>query len=147
MAKKISIAALVLLILVVAGLLGGYYVVHRRSETVCGFCQRHISAKAEVIAEIDGRRRHVCCAHCAFTEGLQEKKPVRLISVTDYKSGSKIKPESAWYADGSRVMACEHDMTHMDMSKHAEHLAFDRCSPGIFAFARREEADAFVAQN
>ncbi len=147
MPRKVSIAALVLLAIVGVSLAGGYYVVQRRSEAVCGFCQRHISPKAAVVAEVGGSRRHVCCAHCAFTEGLQEKKPVRLISVTDYNSGKKLKPEEAWYADGSRVVACEHDMTHMDEAKHATHVAFDRCSPGTFAFARRDEADTFVAQN
>jgi nitrous oxide reductase accessory protein NosL len=34
-----------------------------------------------------------------------------------------------------------------DESKHAEHLAFDRCSPGAYAFARRQDAQAFARQN
>ena len=38
-------------------------------------------------------------------------------------------------------------MTQMDEMKQAEQLAFDRCSPGTFAFATREDAEAFVAQN
>ena len=44
-------------------------------------------------------------------------------------------------------MACSHDAMHMDEMKHGEDLAFDRCSPGAFAFAKKEDAEAFVAQN
>jgi hypothetical protein len=35
----------------------------------------------------------------------------------------------------------------MDESKHAGHLAFDRCSPGTFAFRERLDAEEFMRQN
>ncbi len=147
MPKKASIYGFLVLI-VLAGLFsGGYWMVERRSETVCGFCQRHITPRARVVAEVGGRRRAVCCAHCAITEGRQEKKPVRLIEVTDYPTGEKLNPEQAWYVDGSRMVACEHSMTKIDESKHAEQSEFDRCSPGTFAFRDRKAAEAFVADN
>jgi hypothetical protein len=38
-------------------------------------------------------------------------------------------------------------MSKMDESKHMEKLAFDRCSPGTFAFSDRKAAEAFVARN
>ena len=83
MARKISYAALGLLVIVAGLLIFGEWSLQRRSEEVCGFCARHIHRQAGVIAEIDGKRHHVCCAHCAVTEGLQEHKPVKLIEVTD----------------------------------------------------------------
>ncbi len=147
MARKVSVAALVLLVIVGALLGVGEWTLHRRSQEVCGFCARHINPQAGVIAEIDGRRHHVCCAHCAVTEGLQEHKPVRLIEVTDYNSGRKLDPSRAWYVDGSRIVACTHDMTRMNEMKQVEKPEFDRCSPGTFAFASREAADAFAAKN
>ena len=101
----------------------------------------------EVIAEIGGRREHVCCAHCAVTEGIQEHKRVRLIEVTDYTSGRKLDPGGAWYVDGSRIVACTHDMTRMGEMKEIQQAEFDRCSPGTFAFGTREEAKGFVAKN
>jgi hypothetical protein len=147
MAKRASLyAALTFIVLASLGA-GGYWVVKRRSETVCGFCQRHIMPQASVIAEVGGRRRRVCCAHCAITEGLQEHKPVRLIEVTDYNSGRKLDPQQAWYVDGSRVVACTHDMTHMTEMKQVAPAMFDRCSPGTFAFASRAEADVFATAN
>jgi hypothetical protein len=147
MARKISYGALGLLVVVAGLLIVGEWNLHRRSEEVCGFCSRHIHRQAGVIAEIDGKRHHVCCAHCAVTEGLQEHKPVKLIQVTDYNSGGKLDPAHAWYVDGSRIVACTHDMTRMDVMKRTENTMFDRCSPGTFAFATHDDADAFAAKN
>jgi nitrous oxide reductase accessory protein NosL len=147
MARKVSMAAVGLLVVVAGLLIAGQWSVHRRSEEVCGICARHINPKAGVIAEIGGVRHHVCCAHCAVTEGLQERKPVRLIEVTDFSTGRKLDPSHAWYVDGSRIVACEHDMTRMGDMKQVQQAAFDRCSPGTFAFASREEADAFAGKN
>ncbi len=147
MARKVSMAAMVLLVFVGALLILGEWSVHRHSEEVCGICARHINARAGVVAEIGGVRRHVCCAHCAVTEGFQEHKPVKLIEVTDYSTGRKLDPANAWYVEGSRVVACEHDMTHMTETKQTTQATFDRCSPGTFAFADQTQAKDFVAAN
>ena len=147
MAKKASIYGTVALLVLGALFAAGYWSVQRRSETVCGFCQRHITPQARVVAEVGGRTRVVCCAHCAVTEALQEHKTLHLLEVTDYRTGDKLDPQRAWYVDGSRVVACEHHMAKMDETKHAEHLAFDRCAPGTFAFRDRQAADTFVAEN
>jgi hypothetical protein len=135
------------LIVVAVLFAGGYLLINRRSQTQCGFCERHINLKAHVVAEVGGQRRDVCCTHCAVTESRQEKKPLRLIEVTDYPTGKLVSPEGAWFVEDSRVIACQHDMSKMDESKHAGQLAFDRCSPGTFAFRDRKAAEAFVAQN
>ncbi len=147
MARRISYAAIVLMVIVGGLLLTGEWSVQKRSEELCGICQRHIHKEAAVIAEIGGKRHHVCCAHCAITEGFQEHKPVKLIEVTDYNSGRKLDPTHAWYVDGSRIVACTHDMTRMNEMKQVETTAFDRCSPGTFAFATHEDADSFAAKN
>ncbi len=147
MARKASYAALVLLVVVGGLLILGEWRLQRKSEELCGICQRHIHKQAGVIAEIGGKRHQVCCAHCAITEGFQEHKPVKLIEVTDYNSGRKLDPLHAWYVDGSRIVACTHDMTRVDEMKRVETTTFDRCSPGTFAFATHEDADLFAANN
>ena len=147
MARKVSMAALGLLVVIAGLLIAGQWNLHRHSQEVCGICARHINPQAGVIAEIGGVRHHVCCAHCAVTEGVQERKPVRLIEVTDFSTGRKLDPSHAWYVDGSRIVACVHDMTRMNEMKQIEKTTFDRCSPGTFAFASREEADAFAGKN
>ena len=135
--------------LVLLGLLGlGYYrLMVKQSEAFCGFCHRPIHAHARVIAEIGGRRRTVCCARCAITEAFQEKKPVRLIEVTDYVSGNTLKPEEAYFVEDSRKTLCDHDAPMFDETKHVEPMTFDRCSPGAYAFARRADAVAFIQEN
>lgn len=147
MARKISYVALVLLVVVGGLLLAGEWSLQKRSQELCGICQRHIHKEAGVVAEIGGKRHHVCCAHCAITEGFQEHKPVKLIEVTDYNSMRKLDPAHAWYVDGSRIVACTHDMNRMNEMKQVETSAFDRCSPGTFAFGTHEDADSFAAKN
>jgi nitrous oxide reductase accessory protein NosL len=99
------------------------------------------------VVEIGGQRREACCPQCAVSESRQEHKPVRLISVRDYSTAKVIDPAQAYYVNHSRALACSHDAMHMDEMKHAYALKFDRCSPGAFAFAKKEEAEAFIAQN
>jgi hypothetical protein len=147
MAKKASIYGAVAVLVFCALYAGGYWLIHRRSAELCSICSRHIKPEAHVVVEIGGRRRDVCCAHCALTEGRQENKPVRFIEVTDYRTGKGLDPQRAWYVDGSRVIACDHDMAKMDEMKHMDQMSFDRCSPGTFAFADRKAAETFVAEN
>ena len=146
--KKKGLIYVLALAAVAAGLFAsGYWIVKQRSEASCSICQRHINKRARVVVEIGGHIRVVCCAHCARTEGQQEKKPVRFIEVTDYPTGERLNPQDAWFVAGSQVIACEHKMAVTDEMKHAEQVVFDRCAPGTFAFRDRKAADAFVADN
>ena len=134
-------------VLIAAISFGWYSTMHGSLGKECGLCGRPLRKELTVIAEVGGQRRHVCCARCAITEALQEKKPVQFIEVRDYPTGASLKPERAFFVDGSQMMACDHDMLRMDQMKRPQALAFDRCSPGTFAFSRKEDADAFVARN
>ena len=147
MAKRALISAAVTLVLLGLASAGYYRLMLRHSEASCGFCHRVVHAQTQVIAEVDGRRRTVCCARCAVTEGLQEKKRVRLITVTDNVSGKSLRPEEAYFVEGSRKILCARDMAMVDETKHAFSQTFDRCSPGTYAFARRDDAVAFVREN
>ncbi len=148
MSKRASVLSLSAFTVVLALLAAGWWYVGRRSsETICGFCQRPITERARVVAEVGGRRKNVCCVRCAITESVQQKKPLRVISVTDYTTGTVLQPDQAWFVDGSRKVLCNHDMAHMDEMKRPEELAFDRCSPGAYAFAHKEDADDFARTN
>jgi hypothetical protein len=143
---KRSLIAIALLVA-----LGGAFVAYRtttkRNEAFCGFCHRSIHAETEVIAEIDGRRRHACCARCAITESYQEKKPLHLIAVTDYVSGRKLDPRQAYFVDGSQKILCAHDITMLGESKQTYQMTYDRCFPGTYAFARLQDAQVFAREN
>jgi hypothetical protein len=147
MAKKASLYAALTLVILGALAAGGYWAVGSRSDTICSVCQRPIKPELAVLAEIGGQKKRICCARCAITEAHQQKQSLRILQVTDYVSQRKLDPQQAWFVEDSRKMACSHDMARMDMSKYPQQLAFDRCAPGAFAFARREDADAFVVEN
>lgn len=144
--KKTGLAVMGLIVLGMLAL-GWYEYRDLRTPKECGFCSRPLRSNLRVIAEIDGRRHDVCCPQCAVSESRQEHKPVKLILVHDYSTGHELDPKQAWYVNGSRAIACSHDGMHMDEMKHTEDFAFDRCSPGAFAFAKKEEAEVFVQQN
>src|SRR3989338_5087993 len=134
--------------LVVATLaVGGYWLLQRTQPATCRICQRPIHAEARAVIEVDGKREPVCCARCALTLQQQEHRPVRLVEVTDYVSRASLAPESAYFVEGSRIVLCEKHEPLLDQTKHPYPRVFDRCVPRLYAFARREEAEAFAARN
>lgn len=145
MLKRVFIAIAVLAML--GAIFTAYRITSSRQQAFCGFCHRAIHAQTEVIAEIDGRRRHACCARCAITESYQERKPLRLIAVTDYVSGRKLDPQQAYFVDGSQKVLCAHDMTMLGESKQTYQMTYDRCFPGTYAFSRLEDAQVFAHDN
>ena len=146
MARQTWVATAV--VLVITGLVAaGYHLMAKREAEFCGFCHRSLHPNTKVVAEIDGRRRTVCCARCAINEAYQEKKPLRLVTVTDFITGKDIDPKQAYFVEGSRRVLCTHDMAMVDESKHVQPMTYDRCFPGTYSFARREDAEAFEREN
>lgn len=144
--KGIIVAVVVLLAVGGSGYAWMRYIVHPAPQT-CGYCLRPLHANLRVTAEIDGKRTDVCCARCAITEANQLHKALKLITVRDYPTGKALAPDMAWFVEGSRAIACEHDAIRMNEMKETQDLAFDRCSPGTFAFADKSAATEFVAKN
>ena len=141
------VLTIILVLSAAAAGLGWFRFVAHPKPVVCDYCQRRLHSNIEVTVEIGGKRAEACCPRCAMTEANQQHKPLRLITVHDYSTGKAMPPQEAWYVEGSRVMACEHDLMHMDDMKETQKMAFDRCSPGTMAFATRQEAEDFAASN
>jgi len=137
----------ILLIVAGAAVFGWFKFVAHPTPVACGYCNRPLRANLMVTAEIDGKKTQVCCPRCAITEANQRRKPLRLVTVHDYSTGKALAPETAWFVEGSRAMACDHDAMRMNDMKGTEELAFDRCSPGTFTFADQQEATLFTRQN
>lgn len=144
--KGIIVAIAVLLIIGGCGYAWMRYIVHPAPQS-CGYCSRPLHASLRVTAEIDGKRTEVCCARCAINEANQRHKALKLITVHDYPTDKALVPEMAWFVEGSRVLACEHNSMRMNEMKGTQDLAFDRCSPGTFAFADKNVAVEFAGQN
>lgn len=135
--------------LVVAALaLGGYWLVRRTEpQGKCSICQRDIHAEARAVMEVEGKREPVCCARCALTLARQQQKPVKLVEVTDYGTRQPLSPEAAYYVEGSDVILCGKHEPFLNQRKQPYEQVFDRCVPSLYAFARRENAEAFATKN
>ena len=144
--RRIAITV-TLLMLVGAGVYAWYRTVAHPASVACGYCLRPLHANVKVTAEIAGKRAEVCCPRCAITEANQEHKQVRLITVHDYSTGRAMPPDTAWYVEGSRVLACDHSEMHMDEMKDSAPIAYDCCSPGTLTFATKQQAEDFIAAN
>lgn len=125
----------------------GYWLLQTTAPAECRVCRREIHAAARAVIEVDGKREVVCCVRCAMTLDEQERRPVRVVEVTDYVRHTALAPGEAFYVEGSRIVLCRSHEPHVDETKHPQARVFDRCEPSVYAFARREEADAFAAEN
>lgn len=146
--KSGKIAGLAITAAIAGGLaLASFWMVrHLRTES-CQICRRGIPAQARVYADLRGKRAAVCCARCALTYAEQNQTKLKLAQATDYNTLKRIAPEEAYYVEGSRVVLCEKEEPLLDASRHAQQRVFDRCEPSLFAFARKEDAEAFARQN
>lgn len=110
----------------------------------CFACQRAIHAHSRTVALDRGRARVFCCPACALTEHEQEGRPVRVTELTDFLTGAQLSPNSAFILKGSDVNMCAHTHELIDSDKRAADVHYDRCSPSLLAFGRREDAMAFA---
>ncbi len=135
-------------LILVALALGSYWLLRRTEPDRCAVCQREVHAQSRAVMVADGRRETLCCVRCGLTQGHQVGKPIRLVEVTDYASSRPLHPHSAYYVEGSRIVLCEpqhHEL--LDQTKRPYGRVFDRCEPSTYAFARREDAEAFAREN
>lgn len=135
------------ILLIAALALAGYWYLQHTQPESCRICLRPIHAQARAVIEENGKRESVCCMRCAFRQQEQQHVAIRLLEVTDYVSSRPLKPEDAYYVEGSRIVLCERHEPLLDETKHAHERVFDRCFPSLYAFARAEDARAFAAEN
>ncbi len=141
------IAGGIALVVVVALAATGWYLLWERPPQICELSGRVIHENMRTVVKIDGKTYHACCSRCPLTVGQQTGGTVEFISVTDYVSRQKLDPSAAYFVDGSRVQVCSAPRLKMDEARTPYLRLFDRCNPSLLAFARAEEARAFIAKN
>ncbi len=149
MSKQAKAATLGLSILLLAGIAGaGYWLLRETKPSACPICARGIHPHSSAVVLIGRQPVRVCCIRCGITHNFQVGKPGAVIEVTDFISNEPVKPEGALYVEGSQISLCDpHASSLVDETKHPMDRIFDRCEPSIYAFAHREDAEAFVRQN
>lgn len=127
---------------------GGYWLLQETRPQVCPICQRDIHARSRAVVLLGKERAVVCCVRCGITHNVQVGKPGQLVEVTEYLSNKPMNPDAAFYVEGSQISLCDpHQSGLVDQSKHPYQRIFDRCEPSTYAFARREDAQAFAREN
>ena len=149
MSKKAKTVTLILSSLILVAIAaGGYWLLQETRPQTCMICERHIHEHSRAVLLLGKERAEVCCVRCGITHNVQVGKPGKLVEVTEYVSNKPMKPEAAVYVEGSQVSLCDaHKGTMMDQTKRPFDLVFDRCEPSTYAFAKREDAQAFVRTN
>jgi hypothetical protein len=138
--------AVIALMLCGAGAAGmaAWWVYGRSGAASCVACSRAIHPHSLTSGLIDGKPARFCCPMCAVTEYRQTGKRVRVTELTAFDTGAKLAPESAILVRNSDINPCMDGGAHLSGDKQPLHVHFDRCSPSVLAFSKRETADTFV---
>jgi hypothetical protein len=115
----------------------------------CPLCQRDIHEHMQVSITHNSIPLKTCCMSCALTFQIQEKN-VEIKSATNFLTGTPIDPKVAFYVVGSDISPCTQDPkvnTVIREPHSAMYACYDRCEPGILAFAKESEAEAFQKEH
>ncbi len=148
MTRRGTIFGVIVLLAVASALVYAGWTIWTSSSTqVCRVCDRPIHGMTRTVGLRDGKREAFCCPTCALTEHHQLGEKVKLIEVSDFNTRARLAPEAAAFVSGSDLNCCVEN--HVLRSEHDQvsPMEFDRCSPSIFAFAQRKEAETFQKQH
>jgi hypothetical protein len=134
-------------LLVVLALSYGAFTSLRSPADQCYACSRPAHAHSRTIALVNGRPRVFCCPACALSQREQSGKPAPITQLTSFSTGEKLSPAGAFVVKGSDVNMCEHASGPIDPDHRPADLQYDRCSPSLIAFGRRDQASAFARQH
>jgi hypothetical protein len=121
---------------------------YRRSQPdQCYASKRPIHPDMRTVAIVDGKERVFCCPACALSEHSQEGKPLRVTELTDFFTRAKLSPNDAFIVRGGDVNMCVRTHELMNADKRAAELQYDRCSPSLLAFGRKDEATQYAREH
>jgi len=136
------------LLAVVLGLVYAGWKTWRASEAqICQVCSRPIHSQTRTAGVAGGGREMFCCPACALTAHDQSGNAVRIVELTDYETNSTLDPSQAFLVRGSDVNICARQHGPVDPDKQPTVVHFDRCSPSLLAFARRDAAVRFAREH
>jgi len=140
---------LIILIAIGCGLgYAGWRMLSPSGHEVCEVCNRPIHAQSRTVGAIgDGKDEIFCCPTCALTAHHQTGKKVRIIQLTDFDTDRPLVPDGAYVVEGSTLNLCIQHQPLADKDKQPTQMAFDRCSPSIYAFASEAGADQFAREH
>jgi hypothetical protein len=148
MTRKGTMFGVVVLLAIASALVyAGWTIWTSSSSQVCRVCNRPIHDMTRTVGLMDGKREVFCCPTCALTEHHQSGEKVKLVEVSDFNTRSPLAPSNATFVAGSDLNCCVEDHVLLGQHEQVSPMEFDRCSPSIFAFAQRKEAETFQKQH
>ena len=148
MKRRGDLVGVACLLAVVLGLVYAGWRTWRSSEAqICQVCSRPIHSHTRTAGVAEGRREMFCCPACALTTHDQSGKAVKIVELTDYETNSALVPSQAYLVRGSDVNTCARQHGPVDPDKQPTVVHFDRCSPSLLAFARRDVAARFAKEH
>lgn len=147
MRARMFFAAAVALALLLGAAGGAWYALRGRPPAFCEIDDRPIHANMHTLVRVDGEQLHACCPRCPLTLMSQEHLRVEILGVTDYVSGQQLPADQAYFVEGSRVEVCSTPRLSREEGITPYARLFDRCAPSLLAFAREDQARAFLAEH
>lgn len=147
MKARMIFAATVLIALVAGAAIGAWYVLQQQAPAFCEISGRSIHANMHTMVRVNGETLHSCCARCPLTLARQAGKEVRLLEVTDFSTGQRLRADDAYFVEGSQVHMCSGPRIRRDETRTPLVEFFDRCEPSLVAFAGEQDARDFIAEN
>ncbi len=149
MTSRATKAGVIILVAIGCGLgYAGWRMLAPSGQGVCEICNRPIHAASRTLGEIDnGKEEAFCCPTCALTAHHQSGKKVKILQLTDFDTDRPLPPEGAYVVEGSTVNMCLQHPPLTDRDKQPVQVAFDRCSPSIYAFASEAGAERFAREH
>ncbi len=149
MTPRIARIGLVILIAITGGLgYAGWRMLSPAGQQVCEVCNRPIHGQSRTLGEIDdGKQEIFCCPTCALTAHHQTGKKVTILQLTDFDTDNPLAPAGAYVVEGSTLNLCIQHQPVADRDKQPAQMAFDRCSPSIYAFASEAGAERFAREH
>lgn len=146
--RKTERIGVVILLILAGGLIYTAWKLQVASKSaLCRICHRHLHGGSEVIVLWNEKREAFCCPTCASTFRRQEGRAVKVVELTDFKTGLKVAPEDAYAVKGSNVNLCRQHPVLMDSQKQTAPMGYDRCSPGILVFSNLPAAKQFQQEH
>ncbi len=131
------------------GVLLLYFVVTGRiagGRSLCAACNRPLHRAAiYVVHTSNGDLVRSCCPRCGLRYEIESGG--QSAQATDFSSGRLIPAESAHYLEGSDIMECCSEKPFRAESGVVCDLHFDRCLPGLIAFADAEVAKGYQQEH
>jgi len=135
-------------IAVLAGLsFAAWRYINVRADRICRACARPIHAHMRTVAIVDGKRTIYCCPACALSEHEQSAKQVQVVELTDYLTGSPLKPDNSYVVRNSDVNPCLQHTPAIGENQQPLESHFDRCNPSVLAFSDRSAAAGFAVHH